>query len=312
MSNREVIILGTASQVPTKSRNHNAVFLRWDDLGILFDPGEGTQRQMTYAGLAATQITHIAITHFHGDHCLGLAAILQRISLDKVTHPIEVIYPATGQMYFERLRYSSIYHEQSHIVPRPFQFNKQAKQDPIIVAETPKLKLIAYALDHRVDCFGYRLQEQDSRRMLPEKLEQYRIRDRAIGQLQRQGQITLPSGDIVKLEEVSLHKPGQSFALVMDTRPCVNALKLAQNADTLVCESTYLSTEEEEAHSHYHMTATQAAILAKEAKVKQLILTHFSQRYVSVDFFLKEAKPHFESVIAAKDLCCIPMPQRES
>src|SRR3954454_15545672 len=121
MSVRAVTFLGTASQVPTRSPNHNALFLSWDDLGILFDPGEGTQRQMLLAGLSATQITHIAITHFHGDHCLGLAGIIQRLSLDGVDHPVEVIYPASGQVYFERLRHASAFWERATLLPRPVQ-----------------------------------------------------------------------------------------------------------------------------------------------------------------------------------------------
>src|SRR3954468_19587528 len=119
MSARQVVFLGTASQVPTRTRSHNALMLLWDDLGILFDPGEGTQRQMTLAGLSASQITHIAITHFHGDHCLGLAGIIQRLSLDGVPHPVEVIYPQSGQVYFERLRHASSFHEVATLVPRP-------------------------------------------------------------------------------------------------------------------------------------------------------------------------------------------------
>ena len=118
MSACEITFLGTASQVPTRHRNHNGLFIRWDTLGILVDPGEGTQRQLLLAGIAATQITHILITHFHGDHCLGLAALSQRISLDKVPHPVEVIYPASGQVFFERLRYASIYKEQAQFVPQ--------------------------------------------------------------------------------------------------------------------------------------------------------------------------------------------------
>src|SRR5438093_2150134 len=119
MSARQVVFLGTASQVPTRTRNHNALMLLWDDLGILFDPGEGTQRQMILAGLAATQITHIAITHFHGDHCLGLAGTVQRLSLDRVAHPVTVVYPASGQVFFERLCHASIYFEAATLVPRP-------------------------------------------------------------------------------------------------------------------------------------------------------------------------------------------------
>jgi ribonuclease Z len=84
MSARELVVLGTASQAPTRTRNHNGYLLRWDDEGILFDPGEGTQRQLTLAGVAASAITRICITHFHGDHCLGLPGVIQRLSLDRV------------------------------------------------------------------------------------------------------------------------------------------------------------------------------------------------------------------------------------
>ena len=119
MSSRTVTFLGTASQVPTRTRNHNALFLQWDELGILFDPGEGTQRQMLLAGLSAAQIAHICITHFHGDHCLGLAGIIQRLSLDRVGHPVEVIFPASGQIYFERLRHASSFYEVATLVTRP-------------------------------------------------------------------------------------------------------------------------------------------------------------------------------------------------
>src|SRR5262249_37485448 len=119
MSARTVTFLGTASQVPTRCRNHNSVFLQWDDLGILFDPGEGTQRQMILAGISAAQITHIAITHFHGDHCLGLAGVIQRLSLDRVSHPVEVIFPRSGEVFFERLRHASSFYETATLVPRP-------------------------------------------------------------------------------------------------------------------------------------------------------------------------------------------------
>ena len=97
MSNRELVILGTASQAPTRTRNHNGYFLRWDDEGLLFDPGEGTQRQMLFAGVTAHQITRGCVTHFHGDHCLGLPGVLQRMALDQVTATVEVAYPASRE-----------------------------------------------------------------------------------------------------------------------------------------------------------------------------------------------------------------------
>src|SRR5215471_5941332 len=105
VANRELVVLGTASQAPTRTRNHNGYFLRWDDEGLLFDPGEGTQRQMLLAGVTAHQVTRICVTHFHGDHCLGLPGVLQRMALDQVTGTVEVAYPASGADMFDRIRH---------------------------------------------------------------------------------------------------------------------------------------------------------------------------------------------------------------
>jgi ribonuclease Z len=300
------VFLGTASQVPTRTRNHNAVFLCWDDLGILFDPGEGTQRQMTLAGIAATQITHIAITHFHGDHCLGLAGVVQRLSLDRVVHPVEVIYPKSGQIFFERLRHASIFYDGATIVPQQVE---GAPGNPILVARRGGVSLFADALEHGVDCYGYRLQEEDGRRMLPERLEEAGVRGAAVGVLQRKGEITV-GGRTVRLDEVSVARPGQAFALVMDTRPCAGAERLARGADLLVCESTYLGGEAAEAHEHYHMTATDAATLARKGGVRRLVLTHFSQRYPSAAPFAEEAAAIHPDVIAAVDLARVPVPRK--
>ena len=94
---RELVVLGTASQVPTRTRNHNGYLLLWDGRGLLFDPGEGTQRQMIHAGVSATQVHRICLTHVHGDHCYGLPGVLSRMALDGVTHPVHLHYPASGE-----------------------------------------------------------------------------------------------------------------------------------------------------------------------------------------------------------------------
>jgi ribonuclease Z len=305
MSAREVIFLGTASQVPTRTRNHNALFLFWDDLGILFDPGEGTQRQMVHAGVAASQITHIAITHFHGDHCLGLAGLVQRLSLDRVPHPVEVIYPESGQVFFERLRHASIFFDAATIVPRPI----RGGPEEIVAGRWGSVRLLARPLDHGVDCYGYRVQEDDGRRLLPELLEQAGVRGPAIGELQRKGQTTV-NGKQVLLEEVSAPRPGQAVAVVMDTRPCPGAEQLARGVDLLVCESTYLGSEVLEAHEHFHMTATDAAMLARTAGARRLALTHFSQRYASVEAFAQEASALHADVVVAEDLLRVAVPRR--
>ena len=302
MSSREFIALGTASQVPTRYRNHNAYFLRWDEHGLLFDPGEGTQRQMTRSGLASSQLHHILITHFHGDHCLGLAGMIQRISLDSVAHPVHVHYPASGQVYFERLRRASIFHDKSDIRPCPIH-----KGGPIFSED--KLTVSTRKLSHGVPSWGFRLKEHDSRRMLPKKLGALGIRGPAVGELLREGHIE-HEGRTVSVDEVSDPRPGQVFAFVMDTRICDNAFALAEGADLLVCESTYLSSEETEAIKRGHMTAAQAARIAKESGARRLVLTHFSQRYGDPQAFYDEARQIHDDVVVVSDGDRVKVPKR--
>lgn len=281
------------------------MFLLWDDLGILFDPGEGTQRQMLYAGLSASRITHIAITHFHGDHCLGLAGMIQRLSLDRTPHPVQVCYPASGQEYFERLRYASIFHDGATIVPNPLKVGKSE----IEVTKTGMTRITAMTLEHSVPCVGYRLQEDDGWTFVPELLKKHGVQGPAIKELGNKG--TIKIGDkVVQLSDVATPKKGQSFALVMDTRPCGGAKALAKNVDLLVCESTYLKSESIEANEHFHMTAEQAGQLAKESQCRQLVLTHFSPRYQNSESFVEEASQVFSNVVVAEDLLRVPVPAR--
>lgn len=302
MSVRELIALGTGSQVPSRYRNHNGYLLRWDDEGVLFDPGEGTQRQMIYASVAASAITRVCVTHFHGDHCLGLAGITQRLSLDDVKHPVHVYFPASGRKYFDRLRYASIYRERATMVPHPI-------EDATEVIDTPSFTISVAPLDHGVPTLGYRIDEPASRRMLPEKLAEVGVKGPAIGKLVREGSVEV-DGRTVKLEDVSVPKPGQSVAFVMDTRPCPGARTLAKDVDMLVIESTYLHEDAKLAHDHAHMTAVQAAEIGKEAGARRVVLTHFSQRYPSSEPFVAEASAIHPDVIAVEDGQRVPVPKR--
>ena len=293
MSARLFIALGTASQVPTRHRNHNGYYIRWDDEGFLLDPGEGTQRQMIFAGVSSSQITKIFITHFHGDHCLGLAGVLQRFSLDRVEHEIEIYYPAYGQKYVDNLRHSSIYHNVAKIVEKPFTGEGTIFENKTLTIETKKL-------DHTVESFGYRFQEKDDVTMLPEKLKKFGVVGRNIGKLKTEGKIEI-DGKTIDLTEVSEFKKGVGVAFVMDTRFCKNAFELANDADYLICESTYLSAETVDAKKNGHLTAKQAAEIASKSNARNLILTHFSQRYLSTKEFVIEAKEVFENTVAVRD-----------
>ena len=305
MSNRELVVLGTASQAPTRARNHNGYLLRWDTDGLLFDPGEGTQRQMLFAGVTATQITRICITHFHGDHCLGLPGVLQRMSLDRVPQLVDVHYPGQNQAVFDRLRHAALFRDVLNLRERPV---TQAGT----IASTPAFRLDAQPLSHSMPTFGYRLAEPDGRRMLPDRLAALGIAGPDIGRLQREG--SLPAaGRQVTLEEVSEPRRGQRFAFIMDTRLCDAAFALADQADMLVCESTFADTEAALAQDYGHLTARQAGRIAEEAGARLLVLTHFSQRYDPGDGqrLAGEAAGAFGGeVVLARDLSRIPVPTR--
>ncbi|MFF4959649.1 ribonuclease Z [Streptomyces sp. NPDC001222] len=300
MSARELVVLGTASQVPTRQRNHNGYLLRWDGEGILFDPGEGTQRQMLRAGVAAHDLHRICVTHFHGDHSLGLAGVIQRINLDKVPHEITAYYPRSGQRFFERLRYATAYRETVQLTEAP------VAEDGVL-ATTAAYTLEARRLSHPVESFGYRLVEPDGRRMLPERLAEHGITGPDVGRLQREGSL---GG--VQLEAVSEVRRGQRFAFVMDTRLCEGVYALAEGCDLLVIESTFLDEDEQLAVEYGHLTAGQAARAAREAGVRHLVLTHFSQRYSEPEEFERQARAAgFEGELTvAHDLLRVPVPKR--
>ncbi|AXL88557.1 ribonuclease Z [Streptomyces sp. CB09001] len=300
MSVRELVVLGTASQVPTRHRNHNGYLLRWDGEGILFDPGEGTQRQMLRAGVAAHDLNRICVTHFHGDHSLGLAGVIQRINLDRVPHEITAHYPRSGQRFFERLRYATAYRETVLLTESPV-----AADGPLAV--TPAYTLDARKLSHPVESYGYRLTEPDGRRMLPDRLAAHGIKGPDVGRIQRDGSL---GG--VALDEVSEVRRGQRFAFVMDTRLCEGVHALAEGCDLLVIESTFLDEDETLATDHGHLTAGQAARVARDAGVRHLVLTHFSQRYAEPVEFERQARAagYEGELTVARDLTRVPVPKR--
>ncbi|WDV51590.1 ribonuclease Z [Streptomyces coeruleorubidus] len=300
MSVRELVVLGTASQVPTRHRNHNGYLLRWDGEGILFDPGEGTQRQMVRAGVAAHDLNRLCVTHFHGDHALGLPGVIQRINLDQVPHEITAHYPKSGQRFYERLQFATPYRATVFITEAP------ADGDGVL-AVTPSYTLDARRLSHSIESYGYRIIEHDGRRMLPERLAAYGIKGPDVGRIQREGSL---GG--VSLDDVSEVRRGQRFAFVMDTRLCDGVYELAEGCDMLVIESTFLDEDEQLAVEHGHLTASQAARVARDGGVRHLVLTHFSQRYHDPEEFERQARAagYEGELTVAHDLLRVPVPKR--
>lgn len=296
MSVQDLTILGCSSQQPTRLRNHGAYLLRWNGEGFLFDPGEGTQRQFIFANISPTVVTRIFISHFHGDHCLGLGSMLMRLNLDKIEHPIHCYYPASGKVYFDRLRFGTIYHNHVEVIEHPI-------KEEGVIHEDKNFSIKAYYLDHGVDNIGYKIQEQDRIKFEKDKLAYYGIYGKKVRELEEKGAVEI-KGKTVSLDQVSYLRKGDIFSFVMDTKPCLNAVKIAQGAKLFLCESTYLQEHSDLALKHNHLTATQAAQIAKEAQAQRLILTHFSARYRDLEAFKGEAQEIFSDVDVADDFKC--------
>jgi ribonuclease Z len=178
---RELVVLGTASQVPTRDRNHNGYLLRWGAEAILFDPGEGTQRQLTLAGVRAPSIRRICVTHAHGDHCLGLPGVLQRLSLDGVERAVDVHFPAEASDTIERLRDATPYDDRTSVELRASRSGD--------VHEGDGYTLRAVALSHVLPTLGWRVEEPDGWRMHPDRLSQLGIHGPARSELRATGSL---------------------------------------------------------------------------------------------------------------------------
>jgi ribonuclease Z len=280
VSGRELIVLGTASQVPTRTRAHHGALLRFDGHGILLDPGEGTQRQMALAGVSASDIHRICITHAHGDHCLGLPGVLQRISLDGPPHPVDVYYPTAADPYIRRLRHASAYQDTAEVRLHPTEAGS--------VSDAPPLRVRAAALSHAIPTLGWRFDQPPGRRFDPDRLAAAGVHGEARSELAAEGRIVI-DGRTVHLDDVSRPKLGRSAAFIMDTRRCEGALALAEGVDLLVIEATFLEAERQLAEEAGHLTAAQAVTIAVEAGAKRVVLTHISQRYPDLVGHVAEA-----------------------
>ena len=303
-SARELVVLGTAGQVPTTKRNHNGYLLRWNGEAILFDPGEGTQRQLLHAGISSSVITAICITHFHGDHCLGLPGVLARFALDQRERPVDLYFPESGAEHLDRLRRAAAF--------QPWPGVRLHALGPAGASiERDECRLVAAPLDHTIDVLGWRVEERTRRHLLNERLDAFAIVGSDRGRLIREGCLETPAGR-VHIDDVSETRPGQRFAFVMDTALCDTAVGLAEGADLAVCESTYLDDEADLADRNRHLTARQAAWIASEAGARQLVLTHFSQRHGDERVYAREASDVFPAVVAARDLTVVAVPPRVS
>lgn len=286
-------ILGTAGQLPTRTRSQNAYFLDWPYGGVLFDPGEGAQRQFTFAGISPGRIHKIFISHFHGDHCLGLPGIMQRLSLMELKHEVHIYFPEEGRPYFDALSIASKYTHRINFHLHPIHEGA--------VEETEDYRIEAYDLLHSTPTLGYRFVDKSRMHFRKELLEEMHLYGPILGELERNGKIK-HQGKTITRDELSYYSDEKIFAYVLDTGICDSIPKLIRNADLVLMEATYLGSEFALAEEFMHMTAEKAAEYAKDNNVKKLALTHFSERYKDLNLYQKAVEKTYKNTHISHDL----------
>ena len=295
----ELVFLGTSASAPSARRNLPAQVIMHDEYRFLVDCGEGTQRQILQSGIGFKRLNRILITHSHLDHILGLAGLLSTFLRWEAIDRME-IYGGEGALQrISDLLYGVVL--RGNRPPMPLEL---IPIKPGTFFEGPDFKISAFPVHHRgPDCLGYLFEEEGRRPFLAEKAATLEIpegpwrRDLVAGI-----PVTLPNGRVIDPESVlGEYRPGTRLVVVGDTGDTASLMDVCKDADGLVIEATYLQEEEEMARQFSHLTAKDAAELARRAGVRQLFLTHFSRRYRDKEI-LAEAEEAFPGTILARDL----------
>ncbi len=291
----EITFLGTGSGPPTKARNHSAIFFHYDKHNLLFDCGEGTQRQMIIAkGISFMKLDHIFITHWHADHWIGLIGLLYTMNLEGRKRSLYIHGP-DAERFIGDILDLDYWGTGFRVIPKsvPSEGNKETK-----VYETDDFEITSIPTKHTVPSVAYAFRERDKINVDIKKAERlFGLRQgRLVGKLKEKGEIVF-KGKKITLKDVGVKKPGVKVVYSGDTEPCGNIVEISKNADLLIHDSTFFEVMEDRMHSG----AKEAAKIAKKAGVKSLFLTHFSRRYTNLKELEEEARKVFRNSFAAKD-----------
>jgi ribonuclease Z len=303
-----VVFLGTGGSIPTPKRGLPAVLIQREDECLLFDCGEGVQRQMIKARTGFHKKMKVFITHMHGDHVLGLPGLLQTMALLDRQRKLEVYGPSGIALFLECMKKTVQF-----VLTFPVEVHEIGKEG--VVCEEKEYVVEAVWADHVVPSLAYAFVEKPRPgRFFPEKAKRLRVPEGPLwSELQKGHSVKLANGKTVKPEQVvGSARKGRKIVYTGDTRPFAALARLAAGADLLVHDATFDYGLAERALEDGHSTAAQAAKDAKKAKVKRLVLTHVSARYQDVSGLLAQARKVFRETEVAEDFMRIEIPTLES
>lgn len=291
----EITFLGTTCMVPTKDRNHSAVFLKYEGDGILIDCGEGTQRQLKIAGIKITEVTKILISHWHGDHVLGIPGLIQSLGASEYSGQLEIYGPSGTMNFMENMLKAFVFDNKVDFVV------KEIEKDGILI-DSKKYQIEAYLLDHGITTYGFRFVEKDRRKIDVIAVQKLGIPEGPLlGKLQS-GEDVIFNGLPIRSKDATYIIPGNILGVISDTQICEGCYTIAQDADLLISEAAYETKLEDKAIKYKHMTGRQAGQVASASNVKKLILTHFSARYKTSSEIEEDAKEVFSDIVCAYDM----------
>ncbi len=296
----KITFLGTSGAVPSPKRNHPSIFISYGSEGFLFDCGEGTQTQFKKAKISPTKVTKLFITHWHGDHVLGMPGLLQTLSFNNYNKTLEIYGPKGIRNNFENVLRAfpsiTVSDMRDNIGVRVYEINGK-------FIDKENWSIEAFPVSHGIASNGYCFIEKDKIRVDKKKLKKFKIKEGPHLSSLKQGKDIIYEGKKYKVKDLTYSEKGKKICIIMDGIDEPSLIRYAKDSDILIMESTYGEDLEKLAKEHKHRTSKQCAEFAKKAKVKKLILTHLSERYDKTqEEILKQTKKIFKNSFIPNDL----------
>lgn len=292
----ELTFLGTASAIPSRSRNHSAIVVKVSDKVLLLDCGESTQRQLMFANVSPMRIDDIFITHLHGDHVLGLPGLIQSMAFRGRTEPLNVYGPVGIDEFVEHIKFLGFSSIDFEVVPHVITSKHE------LVYRHEDFVVSAMRMNHTVTDYAFKIEQLRRPKFIKSKALALGVPEGPLfGQLQDGLDVEVDGRIVHAVDVLGPPRRGKKIVFSGDTTPVGDMVEFAMNCDVLIHEATYTSEYRDKAYENGHTVAKDAASIARDANVGRLVLTHLSNRYTDSKELLDEAREIFENTVYAND-----------